>query len=442
MRITKGETEKREKLHLNFRKHFFQLKLFSNIYQLIIILYLLFALYINANTIELDEIYIYIISCARIEEQNISYKRARTIYPSEIIEKMIEINIVLNETKYTNYIYKAPHLDDYIEGKNINETSDFIESVTVKGTYGIFHDVFANGFSTFGSPTKYVVPKSKESWFARHRFLKMDGVLKYYFDEIVLMGNQHTREKYGHFHHDVLFPMMLIPEEVRRRSYVMGFQNNTFAHDALEAIGFDRSMIIDIDEDDWMYCKRLHTIVKPAPFLFYFGICGQRLHKVFSEYFHLDKVKSSLYAFCNRGEGEWRHLSNMNDLIEKAKIEIPNIKWVVLPDRFASLKETALNWAAIKLVFLPTGSNCVKCVHMKPYSVIIVALADIVDLAALRTATCCEIFNMWFSVPNMTHFGEKNATNLMNISFALQCLKCGVYCSIYQKWPNSFYNLS
>ena len=402
----------------------------------------MFTLFVYLNPLELPPLHIYIISCGKIEEKIISYKKAKTIYPPEIIEKLIDINIVLNETKYTNYIYKTPFLDNFINGRKINETSDFLESITVKGIYGIFHDVFANGFSTFGSLTKYIVPKSKEPWFARHRFIKMNGTLKYYFDEIVLLGNQHTREKYGHFHHDILFPMMLIPEEVRRSCFVMGFNNNSFVYDALEAIGFSRSMIIDIEEDDWFYCKRLRTIIKPAPFLFYFGICGKRLHQTLTEYYELDKIKSTLYAFCNRDKGEWRHLSNMNELILKAQNEMPFIKWVEIPNRFQSLKETALTWASIKLVFLPTGSNCVKCIHMKPFSVLVIALGDIIDLAAMRTATCLELFNIWFSVPNMTHFGDKNATNLMNISFAFQSLKCGVYCSIYQKWPDSFYNIT
>ena len=402
----------------------------------IILLVLSFILH-KANVFVINDFALKILGAGRIEESFISYPTNISYYPDDIIEKLTLIDIT-QKNSYNHYIYKTPGLDVYTEGRKLNETADEAEALHTYGTYGIFKNVYVNGLSTFGSKTQYVLPDNSSEWFSIRRFTRFNGTLRYYFDEMVVIGNQHTRENYGHFYNDLLLPMMLIPEEVRRNVYVMGYNRSNYHHEGLIAIGFNPSMIIDIEEDDWMFVKRLHTVIKPVPFLFYFGICGRRIHQTFYNYFHLDAIENNRYVFCNRNKGLWRHLENMDDVVQEARKSFPMINWEIMEDVFPTMRETALNWATIKLIFLPTGSNCVKCVYMKPNSVMVVGLAGKIDLSIMCDITCCELFNIWFAVPGMTHFGEKDAKNYVDVPFAIRTLKCGIYASFHKKWPASF----
>ena len=153
--------------------------------------------------------------------------------------------------------------------------------------------------------------------------------------------------------------------------------------------------------------------------------------------YNLTYVKNNKYVFCNRNKGNWRHITNMDEIFNETTKKYPEYQWEKMIDIFPTIKETSLHWILIKFIFLPTGSNCVKCLAMKPGSVMVVATGiNEVDTAAMRTAIGCDLFGIWFLVPNMNHFGDKNKPNFVDVSLALKSISIGVYASIHHMLPN------
>ena len=178
-----------------------------------------------------------------------------------------------------------------------------------------------------------------------------------------------------------------------------------------------------------------HTIINPLPFLCYYGVCCRKFHQILIDKYNLSQIENDQYVFCNRDKGNWRHITNMEEICNETKKLYSYIEWKYMKDFFPTIKETTLNWVKIKMIFLPTGSNCVKCLAMKPGSVMVVALGRGVDTAAIRTAISCDLFNIWFFVWSMDHFGDKNKSNYVNISLALKAISIGLYATKYYNLP-------
>jgi hypothetical protein len=96
----------------------------------------------------------------------------------------------------------------------------------------------------------------------------------------------------------------------------------------------------------------------------------------------------------------------------------------------------ATAWASIKLIFLPNGSNGIKCLYLKPDNVVVVANSDIMDIPMMKTALSSRVFSIWFPVPGMTHWGKKGFKNPLNISIAMNALRIGVETSRIGRFPS------
>ena len=369
------------------------------------------------------------------------------IFPSSIhySKKMITYNypnrLFYKRKKY--YIVQNPLIDKSFKFYgHLNEREKFAinNANIVWYTYAIFKNVFVNSFSTCGTKNTYIVPKrQKTTMFSRKRFYKTSGNVIFSCNEFVSVGNQFTNSNFGHCHNDCLLPLMLIPQDVIEKSFVACPSNFSTLIEGLLLIGFKNGSIIYREENDWIYARKFHTIIKPLPFLTYFGTCCRRYHNLISEKLNLTGIPSSKYVFCNREKGLNRHISNMNEIMNLTKGLYPYIEWTVMQDLFPTLKETYIAWSSIHFIFLPTGSNCVKCVAMKPGSVMVVALSDIIDIPIINTVIGCDLFNVWFINPNMPHW-QRNGTILgckINITTTMICIKLGVYAAIHQKWPTN-----
>ena len=340
--------------------------------------------------------------------------------------------------RFRNY-RKSLYPDLFKTGFMLNFTQKRVirRANSVEYSYIIMKNVFVNCYSTFGTKKQFVWPHQSTRHFSRRRFFKTKGNVICHCNHLIDLGHQLAISHFGHCHHDIFLPLMLIPKDIREKSYIMCISNFSLMKDGFTVIGFDREHIIDVTDDDWVFAHHYHTITRPLPFLTYFGICCVRFREILDLRFNISSIRDTRYVFCNRIPGKSRHISNMHDVYLSAKRVFPEILWEELQDIFPTIEETAKNWAAIKLIFLPTGSNCVKCLAMKPGSVMVIIMADVFDTAAIRTAIACDIFNLWFILPKMIHFDETNMTNIIDVSTALDYLEIGIYVSIHKSWPVS-----
>ena len=306
----------------------------------------------------------------------------------------------------------------------------------LKFSYAIFKNVIVNAFSTFGFNGIFFYKHQHTPSFSKKRFIKTSGKLRHECNDFVLCGSQLSRINWGHMHCDTLLPMLMIPDEVRAKAYVFCPVNKSNFVEGLELIGFKSHRIIHTDESEWIYAKRYHTIVEPLPFLIYFGECCRKYHDILMDKLNLTSVPNDQYFFCNREKGYWRHLTNMDEIFNQTQLQYPSINWQYLKDFFPNLREAANNWVRIKFIFLPTGSNAYKCLAMKPGSVLVVASSMFFDHSIMRLMISTDLFNIWFFVNGMEHFGDKNKPNIVNVTQAMNAISIGVYAALNQKLPN------
>ena len=307
-------------------------------------------------------------------------------------------------------------------------------------TYAVLRDVDVNPVSTFGYNVFFFLKGQNTQHLNLHRFHMRGGVRKYACKEFVLMGSSIRDEVFGHMFHDFFLPMMLIPEEVRENAYVFCPPKKDVILEGLRFLGFPDHHIIFRGGNDWIHADLYHTVLEPLPFLCYYGACCRMMHERIMDQYKLHDVKNDKFVFCNRDANRYRHIANMDEIINATKINYPSYDWTTMPDKFPTLKETAENWVKIKFIFIPTGSNCVKCLALKPGSIMIVATArGEIDTAAMRTSISCDLFCVFFLVWNMQHFNNKSP-NIVDIELALKAISKGIYALINKTLPDEFQN--
>ena len=364
---------------------------------------------------------------AKIESINVSFPYITGDYQKAKILQFKNITHV-QKPYYPVVFYSDPPLSP--------RNQQIIDSgTTLNYTYAIFKNVCVNAFSTFGYNRSLFYKKQNTPHFSPFRFIKKSGQLNHLCHEFVLVGNHLARLIFGHMHEDAFLPMLLIPDEVRERAYVFCPNDKPLFLERLQLIGFKEHSIIQVDVNEWIQANIYHTLVKPLPFLCYYGMCCRKFHQILVDKYNLSNVKNDQYVFCNREKGLRRHITNMEEVFNQTKLQYPQYEWKNLIDIFPTLKETYINWIRIKFIFLPTGSNTHKCLAMKPGSVMVVAMSvDSFDSAAIRIISSSNVFNIWFWVPGMKHF--KVQPNYVNVTEAIKAIDVGIYTAIHQKLPN------
>jgi hypothetical protein len=225
-------------------------------------------------------------------------------------------------------------------------------------------------------------------------------------DEVILTGHSHARENYGHCIHDLLAPIVLMPREVRERSYVIGSFEFSFAYIGLQHIGFRKEQILNLRRSSWFYAKKIHVINDWRPISSMSGECITKLMQVVSDNLRLDQIEAKEYGLANRVGGRGRSIGNFHELVNKIREVYPQYNWTVIVDKKASYSEVARTWAALRFVFLPTGSNVLKCLYMKKHTVLCVASSNSFDFCVNIFVVSGEHFVYWLPT-GMPHYSDK-----------------------------------
>ena len=366
---------------------------------------------------------------AKIENVSVSFPKITTEF------KLAKVLHYQKEKHTQKPIYK----DVFLANPPLKpKDQKFIESgTTIKYSYAVFKNVCVNAYSTFGYKRFLFFKRQNTRHFSPIRFIKKSGNVTHICKEFVLAGGQLARMNFGHMLIDAFSPMLLIPEEVRNRAYVFCPIDKPLYKEGLLLIGFKERNIIPVDDDEWIQTYAYHTIMNPLPLLCYYGKCCRLFHQLIVDKYNLSNVKNDQYVFCNRDKGYCRHITNMEELLNHTRLTYPQYDWKMLKDSFPTLKETFTNWIKIKFIFLPTGSNANKCIALKPGSVMVVASSgDGLDTSTMRMICSSDVFNIWFWVPGMEHFGDKNKPNFVNVTDAMKSIDIGIYAAAHQRLPN------
>ena len=292
-----------------------------------------------------------------------------------------------------------------------------------------------NIFTTYTSALlsinfEYFCLDPTEQWTRDHP----SGMLLNIYDHVIALGNTQLTY-YSHWYHDVLGPLTLFPDYIIKKSYIIINKWVAAPVETIFSFGVEEWQLLYLQKEEWIFAKNCYTTI-PPPHFRHFGKMMRNLALKLRKYYQVENIKPINYFISNRRLGEYRYISNMYDVflaINKTFYEKYKISYLQDP---RDIKETAKTWASAKLIFLTTGSTCIKSLFMKEKSVMIIGLAEIMDNGQPLIAANNFIFTLIFRIEGMIQY-ERQTNTTIKIPLAINVFKIGAFCAEHGKWNNS-----
>ena len=262
------------------------------------------------------------------------------------------------------------------------------------------------------------------------------GILRYYVKEMLLIGHKRCQNNYAHFLADKLAPLMIVPQELKERCFIIGNSNFPVIKEGLIALGFRESQILDCPTKfvkDWFFAEKLHVFTDYRPMNSFGGPPCEMLREHFFNYYNLDLIDATIYGMVNR-QSKTRNIENFNELYNLTIEMFPTYNWKQIPDYAGNLSYTAKLWTSLKFSFAMTGSTCSKGIFMKPYTVLCIPTCEELDFTIMNLLVgsnhAVRIFPTGFK-----HYVK--GTFPINIEEAIQSIKECLYYDSHKKWSSS-----
>ena len=225
------------------------------------------------------------------------------------------------------------------------------------------------------------------------------------FENIVTVG--HTQVfQFGHFVADVLAPIVIFPEEIIQKSFVVINKASKRFQELLEACDINLQQVIFVDKGEWVFAKNLYAPISPLPHLSHYGKLITRLSSKLKRYYNTSELLPTRFLFINRPRGLSRRMQNMEELSRMAQTQFPKYNFEYIEDT-NSFKESALQWGTAKFMFVIVGSNNAKNVFMQENTVLIVGLANVMESCAPLRSGPLKIFTLEYRNKEMNHWITK-----------------------------------
>ena len=244
---------------------------------------------------------------------------------------------------------------------------------------------------------------------------------------------------FGHWFHDVLAPLTLFPFDIIQRSFIIRAFDTAVPIETIFAFGVKEEQILILHHKEWIFARNCYSTI-PPPHNRHFGLMMKIVSEKLRKYYKVDSIIPSNYFITNRKPGEKRYISNMYDVYLAIKEHFINeFEVKFLPDP-KEMNEMAQKWASAKLIFVVTGSTCMKSVFLKEKSVMLIALGNIMDNVQPLYAAIHEIFTLSFPVEGLNHLLRWNNYTI-NITIALKAFNVAAYCARHGCWnPNETFH--
>lgn len=248
---------------------------------------------------------------------------------------------------------------------------------------------------------------------------------------VVAMGSRWS-VMYGHWICDCVMHVLFLPKDVIQKSTYLLPVNSTIYREALEVLGFSNDRIMYLNTSQWVFAEHFH-LVYTAEVVHGCMVWGcTELSRICKEKFDCLNITPTQYALYNRPPGN-RHLANFSDFMFAVNVRFPHIRWIRLMTLYPTFKDSVIAYSQVKLLFGPTGSNCINMIFMKQETVVVCGAGDMNDGPVYGTAQACKIWMITFLVPGMRHHGLK--PNYLNYELALNAIEKAIFVLDHQRWP-------
>ena len=168
----------------------------------------------------------------------------------------------------------------------------------------------------------------------------------------------------------------------------------------------------------------------------HFGVPVQNLHDKLTNHFKLFNIVPSKYVILNRAHNTDRSLENFDELTNMIKLKFPTVKFLFLYDQTGSISSYARFFSTIKFLFTTSGSNCHKCIFMRPRTVFVCCSIIMMDFAAWETILSCDIALVVFNHRVVPLTGPFSC----DIDISIRAIKSGIVKLVICYYSISLYN--
>ncbi|EAY13318.1 hypothetical protein TVAG_164280 [Trichomonas vaginalis G3] len=308
-------------------------------------------------------------------------------------------------------------------------TDEYKQIVHHRGEIVLFKGAYVSGFNTIIQGT--IIFKVKDR-FKSYRYGNKPGKVLGHYTDVIAIGH-HNEKIYGHFVMDVMSPVFSIPEDIRKRSYIVILTGCEKFIGILKSIGFDEDRVVVLDYNEYVFATNLYTCWNPRAHGGYWGPPLYRLSKHLQEYYNTTNLKPTYIGFHKRVSG-FRVVANIFEIMELAKQKYPNENIVKMTDSYESFASAAKIWAEMKIVVASAGSNLMNAMYMHPQTCILhIAARNTLNFAITAEIITFEIFQVMVTHPKMTHLSY--AQEPIDPEEVLKALDVCFYVIQNKKWP-------
>ena len=342
--------------------------------------------------------------------------------PKEIIKKYVKLDLRIPpiSNDHIKIIREADfeELHSYYKGiaENLTEST-----YNFHASYVWLKNVYCNRNASYCSEnfTFIKLDDSGNSWIRE----PLNGPVPYAFENIILLGHDRIFQ-FGHFFSDILIPLLMFPQEIISKSYLPLGKNTRRHLHYLKYIDFLPEKVILLDKGQWIYAQNLYTPIDPLVHIAHYGKLSYTFAKKLRNYFKVNDLVPDKYYITNRGQRQFRHISNMGDVLNAFQNKYPERKFTVLRD-INNFNVAAYYWASAKLIFGPTGSNLFKHYIMADKTVLAIIASDHFDAAIAAGAESHDVYTIFYRLVGMPQFGHH--VNILNITDAINVIDIAIY---------------
>ena len=312
-----------------------------------------------------------------------------------------------------------------------NLSSVFLETKT---NLYVLKNVYGNDFGSWACNDLLVYPPESSyhpGQYLPTKFTLDKGNIIFECDSLLLIGHQRCQNNYGHFLADKCVSLMLLPDEIKKNSYIIGNSYYPVVNEGLLALGFHESQIINMTFGDWFFAKKLYVLNDYRPMNCLGGPAVELLRRNFFTVFQLDLIPAYRYGLVNRSSHA-RNILNFVELFNMTKMRFPNYDWEIIIDYAGNLSTTAKLWTSFRFIYCIVGSSATKGLFMKPYTVMCIPFCNFFDYTLLNLLSN-SLHAVKICSSGMKMF--QNGIFPIIINESLDSIADCLYYDEHKKWP-------
>ena len=209
---------------------------------------------------------------------------------------------------------------------------------------------------------------------------------------------------FGHWLHDHLCSLLLIPRWVFRKHPVLVVPSSPdIVSWTLNAAGLG-FLQVEYATNYYVYAKNVYVYKTKEHAMGCGFYTFQKLKTRFHNYYNLTHIVPTNYYALNKEPNKQRHIKNMNELINTLQ-NATQKAWKILPNNYTDMNYFAKVLASTRFIIMPCGAICFNSFFMQPHTAMLVLMGDRMDFCDINACFMMKIWMIAQIHPDIPHYG-------------------------------------